>query len=127
MMHFDSSDYRGNPRLQRVANLELHWSGGKSRRFEDAPDDGRTAPLEFLAECRRLETLVLHVDESDKSRRRRPHEAQSHADYMIKVTAGQPNSRRLRSLRNLHGVDNLYLLRGLRFVRYVRVCALNQS
>lgn len=101
-----------------MANLELHWAGGKALRFEDdTTSNPRVTPLSYLMECHSLQTLVIHVDESSSDVMRRPKEPQIHIKKMLAATAGQPNFRKYRALRQLQGLDYVHQLRGLLFIR----------
>ncbi|KAK7716183.1 hypothetical protein SLS64_003335 [Diaporthe eres] len=62
-------------------------------------------------------TELLTKDESAKSVIRRNHEPNSQKHYMSGKTAGQPNCRMTRSMRNCTGMDYLYQLRGLLWFR----------
>ncbi|KAJ4424951.1 hypothetical protein N0V82_000455 [Gnomoniopsis sp. IMI 355080] len=94
----------GDARLQRIAHLELHWQGGSCVRFAEA-DKGydprksqsyRSMPLARLMDMKRLDTLVIHIDES---RTRRPLEASYHIQFALEATVQQPNYRLKRTAR----------------------------
>lgn len=78
----------------------------------------RTMPLAWFCETASLKTLCIHISESKKSVIRRPYEPESQKVYMKGKTAGQPNWRMTRSLRNCLGMDYIYQLRGLYWVRF---------
>ncbi|KAK2599383.1 hypothetical protein N8I77_011141 [Diaporthe amygdali] len=78
----------------------------------------RTMPLAWFCETASLKTLCIHISESRKSVIRRPYEPESQKLYMKGKTAGQPNWRMTRSLRNCMGMDYIYQLRGLYWVRF---------
>lgn len=78
----------------------------------------RWYPLTHLLECRRLSTLVVHVDETGKSYIRRRYEPDWYKQIMRNQTNGQPDNRDTRALRNLQGADVFYALRGLHTVQF---------
>jgi len=84
-----------------------------------------------------LRTLAIHIDESSKSRMRRPYELREAKDYYkdfgdpeldendlnifgmeCRRTDLQPNYRKNRSLRTVQGIDFIYQLRGMNWVRF---------
>ena len=94
----------------------------------------RTRPLEWFTQARRLRTLLVHIAESDRNRTRRRYELKSKNDWfkddqyyrteihnldtygkMIKRTMSQPNFRKFRALRALHGLDHVLQLRGMKW------------
>ncbi|KAK0640858.1 hypothetical protein B0T16DRAFT_461000 [Cercophora newfieldiana] len=78
----------------------------------------RTHALRWLQECRRLRTLVVHINEQAKSYMRRGYESVETIRYMVAKTNGQGNVRMSRSLRTVQGIDHIYQLRGLAWVRF---------
>ncbi|RYP43364.1 hypothetical protein DL768_009958 [Monosporascus sp. mg162] len=141
----------GRARLQRIQHVELMWHGalmrtrwqtgrdvkGKERRYKVSD---RTLPLASLTMTSRLKTLVIHIDESAKWRMRRRYEMSLETDYdkdfsrdaihklspfgkLMKRTDLQPNWRRNRSMRTVHGMDYLYQLRGMKWIRFKDVSA----
>lgn len=76
----------------------------------------------------------MHIAESDRGRVRRPYEVRDGRDWdkddyyartkirrldtfgqMVKRTLCQPNFRKYRSLRTVHGMDYIYQLRGMKW------------
>ncbi|KAK3682416.1 hypothetical protein B0T22DRAFT_282932 [Podospora appendiculata] len=128
----------GDARLERLQHIELTWRG--QQYFTVAPPPPppnpdprkkcdpripfsyRTFGLSLLPDCRRLRTLVVHVNEgrigTKSSYGRRQYEPENFKEYMRRKTAGQPNQRMSRSLRNLQGMDYIYTLRGLDWIRF---------
>ncbi|KAI1490300.1 hypothetical protein F5X96DRAFT_557424 [Biscogniauxia mediterranea] len=98
----------------------------------------RTVPLTWLMKTKRLRTLVVHIEEHVKRRMRRAYEMQDEEDYfrdfadedqyddeeldiyqrMVRRTDLQPNYRKCRSMRTVHGMDYLYQLRGMKWARF---------
>lgn len=89
---------------------------------------------------KRLRTLVVHINESAKWRMRRPYEMLDRSDYNedwagseyeeadeesmgifgveMRRTDSQPNYRKYRSMRTVQGMDFIYQLRGMKWVRF---------
>lgn len=89
---------------------------------------------------KRLRTLVVHINESAKERMRRPYEMLRDSDYdrdfvvgedegddegkmdifglEMRRTDSQPNYRKYRSMRTVQGMDFIYELRGMKWVRF---------
>ncbi|KUI52455.1 hypothetical protein VP1G_09936 [Cytospora mali] len=112
----------GGARVQRIQNVELTWIGGKCLAFDISKTDGkrmnmRTIPLTWFCETSSLKTLVIHVSEVSKDYIRRPYEPNESKIYMKGKTAGQPNARMTRALRCCHGMDYIYQLRGLYWLK----------
>ncbi|KAI0133496.1 hypothetical protein BJ170DRAFT_678444 [Xylariales sp. AK1849] len=152
----------GQARTERVANIELMWHGSILPRDKTRVNQ-RTLPLLALTRMKRLQTLVVHLAESDpkgksrmrgrydmqgkkndggrdytkgKSRMRRRYDMQDKKndrdrDYtgvaierlhafqsLLKRTAIQPNFRGNRSMRTCHGMDYVYQLRGMKWIRF---------
>ncbi|KAI1638236.1 hypothetical protein F4809DRAFT_660039 [Biscogniauxia mediterranea] len=98
----------------------------------------RTVPLTWLMKTKRLRTLVVHIEEHVERRMRRAYEMQDEEDYfrdfadedqyddeeldifqrMVRRTDFQPNYRKCRSMRTVHGMDYLYQLRGMKWARF---------
>lgn len=111
----------GSARLSRVSNLELTWTGGQSVSFDlDRPKgiDWKALPLSWLCEATSLKTLCIHISETGRAHIRRTREPTTMKEYMASKTAGQPNARMTRALRNCRGMDYIYQLRGLFWVRW---------
>ncbi|KAK3332176.1 hypothetical protein B0T19DRAFT_97517 [Cercophora scortea] len=120
----------GYARLERMQHIELTWRGQQyltvppldERPSSRIPFSCRTFGLSLLPDCRRLRTIVVHVNEGIEGRKnpyvRRPYEHDNLKEYMKRKTAGQPNQRLSRSLRNLQGIDYIYTLRGLDWIRF---------
>ncbi|KUI69508.1 hypothetical protein VM1G_05194 [Cytospora mali] len=112
----------GGARVQRIQNVELTWIGGKCLAFDTSKTDGkrmnmRTIPLTWFCETSSLKTLVIHLSEVSKDYIRRPYEPKESKLYMKGKTAGQPNARMTRALRCCHGMDYIYQLRGLYWLK----------
>ncbi|KAK9773120.1 hypothetical protein SCAR479_10242 [Seiridium cardinale] len=135
----------GQARAERVAHGELLWHGSIMPRHETRINQ-RTKPLKWLTQMKRLETLVVFIVEKDEGRIRRKYEfpkvgrrnkhnvpdrdrdftEENIADLnapqsLLKRTAMQPNCRGNRSLRTCHGMDYIYQLRGMQWVRFYEV------
>ncbi|CAJ2505097.1 Uu.00g124910.m01.CDS01 [Anthostomella pinea] len=103
----------------------------------------RTAPLVWFTKTRRLRTLLVHIEESAEKRVRRRYELHAKEDWykdyvdeeeypgdqldqraldtfgrMCRNTDIQPNYRKLRSMRTVHGLDYVNQLRGMKWLRY---------
>ncbi|RYP11954.1 hypothetical protein DL765_007533 [Monosporascus sp. GIB2] len=141
----------GRARLQRIQHIELMWHGAlMPTRWQTVEDDkgnehkykvsDRTLPLASFTMASRLKTLVVHIDESAKRRMRRRYEMPLPTDYnrdfsgdaihklsafgkLMKRTDTQPNWRRNRSMKTVQGMDYLYQLRGMKWVRFKDVSA----
>ncbi|KAK7976058.1 hypothetical protein PG989_014521 [Apiospora arundinis] len=131
-------------RLERIVNVELFWHGAIMPRHPSRVNQ-RTLPLQFFCDTRRLKTLIIHLQELDERRTRRKHEIQKDnevqedndgggggggAPYngsrldlkdpfrvLVESTRIQPNNRQYRSIRTMHGLDFVYQLRGMNYVR----------
>ncbi|RYP72669.1 hypothetical protein DL769_004411 [Monosporascus sp. CRB-8-3] len=141
----------GRARLERIQHVELMWHGALMRtKWQTKEDDkgkehkykvsDRTLPLTSFTMTSRLKTLVVHIDESARWRMRRRYEMPLPTDYgkdfsrcaiyklstfgkLMKRTDMQPNWRRNRSMRTVHGMDYLYQLRGMQWIRFKDVSA----
>ena len=112
----------GLARIARMQHIELVLTG--SQHLVSPPDSRglspfsrRTFPLTWLTELPRLKTLVIHINETGKQYVRRKVENPAIKKFMAAKTAGQPNTRMTRSLRCVQGLDHIYELRGLKFVK----------
>ncbi|KAI1880978.1 hypothetical protein JX265_001218 [Neoarthrinium moseri] len=141
----------GRARAERIAHVELFWQGSIMPHDPRTRVNQRTLPLTWLTRSKRLQTLAIHTDESSESRTRRKHEfprktknngartkqadmSDRYKDYtrakierlkphqkLLKRTAQQPNFRGYRSMRTCHGMDYVYQLRGMQWVRFYEV------
>ncbi|KAH8776359.1 hypothetical protein F5883DRAFT_698809, partial [Diaporthe sp. PMI_573] len=110
----------GAARWQRIQNVELAWIGAKCVRFN--PDkkerlNQRTLPLSWFCEAASLKTLCIHIRETHKSVIRRRCEPEAQRVYMTGKSSGQPNYRMTRSMRSTLGMDYVYQLRGMEWIR----------
>ncbi|KAK0708078.1 hypothetical protein B0H67DRAFT_603155 [Lasiosphaeris hirsuta] len=120
----------GAARTDRLQNLEITLLGNQHITLKPEPRRNgaprankqaaslRTHALCRLTECHRLRTLVVHVNESGSSYVRRRYEGKELIKWMAGKTAGQPNHRKLRALRTVQGMDFIYQLRGMIWVRF---------
>lgn len=121
----------GSARLDRIANIEILWRGNQWLTCKPLvppsghPDERkktwyskRTYPLTNLPVMHSLRTLVVHVNEVGDGYLRRAYEPWEMKNFMAAHTAGQPNQRMTRALRTLQGLDYIYTLRGMEFVRF---------
>ncbi|KXJ89861.1 hypothetical protein Micbo1qcDRAFT_121355, partial [Microdochium bolleyi] len=98
----------------------------------------RTLPLKMLLIAYSLCTFAIHIAEGDNRRTRRRYEMKYEADYSKKYheedimqqdvfgamchrTQTHANHRRFRSLRTCHGIDYIYQLRGMDWIRFYEV------
>ncbi|KAK4189334.1 hypothetical protein QBC35DRAFT_462050 [Podospora australis] len=110
-------------RVGRIQHLELVFTGNQ---YLTAPLDERrrvpfsrrTYALSWLADMPRIKTFVIHIDESSKSSMSRKDENPRLIEFMAGKTAGQPNHRKTRALRCCQGIDFIYMLRGLNWIRF---------
>ncbi|KAI1777363.1 hypothetical protein F4818DRAFT_439721 [Hypoxylon cercidicola] len=159
----------GCARVERIVNVELMWHGALMP-TQNPQLSLRSIGLKWFEKTRRLRTLVVHIAESAKWRRRRKHETyrrdikddgnlrwnerpngglfdddgiveddsdedqsdqyQSDGDQsdrqrnaakikmLIRRTSRHPNSRQFRSMRTVQGMDEIYQLRGMKWVRF---------
>ncbi|KAJ4379022.1 hypothetical protein N0V85_008926 [Neurospora sp. IMI 360204] len=110
-------------RVERIQHLEITLTGNQYLTVPldekgRIPYSRRTSPLSFLADCHSLRTLVIYINESGKDYARRRYENQDIKEFMDGKTAGQPNQRKLRALRCIQGIDFIYALRGLEWIRF---------
>ena len=113
----------GKARMERLQFIELMFMGNQFLTVEPEnkklpPYSLRTSAIRCLPECRRLRTLVFHINETGKDYVRRRYESEEVKQHMIGQTRGQPNIRLSRSFRTLQGLDYLTTLRGLNWVRF---------
>jgi hypothetical protein len=113
----------GLARIARLQHLELFLCGNA---YLSAPADARgrppfsrrTYPLSWFADMYRLKTLVIHINESGKMYVRRGYENPTMKQLLEAKTAGQPNIRMTRALRCVQGLDYIYQLRGMEWIRF---------
>ncbi|AEO59084.1 hypothetical protein MYCTH_2307046 [Thermothelomyces thermophilus ATCC 42464] len=113
----------GPARVARIQHVELSLTGSQ---YLTAPPDTRgktpfsrrTYPLTWLADMYRLKTLVVHLNETGRFHTRRKYEHPTIKEFAAAKTAGQPNQRMARSLRCVQGIDYIYSLRGLDWIRF---------
>lgn len=113
------------------------WRGALTPRQERGVVSIRKQPLASFMHTSRLRTLVVHINESGKSYMRRPYEMTEPTDYYedfaseeinedeleifgmeVRRTDLQPNYRKTRSMRTVQGMDFIYQLRDMRYVRF---------
>ncbi|KAI0441426.1 hypothetical protein F4803DRAFT_576466 [Xylaria telfairii] len=127
----------GKARVQRLVNVELMWRGALTPRQRSGVSL-RKQPLSWFMHTHRLRTLVVHINESKKQYMRRAYEMMQPSDYdedfanedeynedeldifgmEVRRTEFQPNYRKTRSMRTVQGMDFIYQLRGMRYVRF---------
>ncbi|KAI1124579.1 hypothetical protein F5Y10DRAFT_268993 [Nemania abortiva] len=126
----------GRQRVERLVHVEIMWKGALTPR-QDKGVSLRKQPLAWFMHTRRLRTLVVHINESEKNYMRRPYEMMHPKDYYedfaaddvdedeldifgmeVRRTNFQPNYRKYRSMRTVQGMDFIYQLRGMRWVRF---------
>ena len=113
----------GLVRIARIQHIELLYTGNQ---YLTAPPDAknrvpvsrRTYALSWLTDMTRLKTLVVHINETGASYIRRRRENSGIQGFLNGKTLGQPNQRMTRSLRCVQGIDYMYNLRGLDFIRF---------
>ncbi|KAI3536339.1 hypothetical protein CABS01_01212 [Colletotrichum abscissum] len=117
----------GEARRERIQHIELLWVGSQYLTHKPVKEgrkgalkyvSKRTWDVSWLCQLPRLRTLIIHIDESGPQYTRRRHEPKAYADWMASVTAGQPNFRMTRSLRNLQGLHFLHALRGMELIQF---------
>ncbi|KAI0450758.1 hypothetical protein F5B21DRAFT_528646 [Xylaria acuta] len=128
----------GKARVGRLVHVELMWQGALTPRQVKGVSL-RKRPLASFMYTSRLRTLVVHINESARSYMRRPYEMLDPEHYYedfagddytddeleqnifgmeVRRTDCQPNYRKTRSLRTVQGMDFIYQLRGMRWVRF---------
>ncbi|KAI3320332.1 hypothetical protein HD806DRAFT_241983 [Xylariaceae sp. AK1471] len=132
----------GQARVERLVNVELLWQGSLTPQQENKISL-RKQPLHWLLHTHCLRTFVVHINESERTYMRRPYEMKDSADYdkdfvdkdqfdekdldvfglEVRRTDLQPNYRKNRSLRTVQGMDFVYQLRGMKWVRFYDVNA----
>ncbi|KXH45888.1 hypothetical protein CNYM01_08611 [Colletotrichum nymphaeae SA-01] len=117
----------GETRRERIQHIELLWVGSQYLTHKPVKEgrkgalkyvSKRTWDVSWLCQLPRLRTLIIHIDESGPQYTRRRHEPKAYANWMASVTAGQPNFRMTRSLRNLQGLHFLHALRGMELIQF---------
>ncbi|KAI1758322.1 hypothetical protein F4782DRAFT_20832 [Xylaria castorea] len=123
-------------RVERLVHVELMWRGALTPR-QNKGVSLRKQPLAWFMYTSRLRTLVVHINESARFYMRRPYEMMHPSDYdkdfagdeykeddldifgmEVRRTDSQPNYRKNRSLRTTQGMDFIYQLRGMKWVRF---------
>ena len=129
----------GQERAARLQHLELTWTGSQYLTAEHTfrPnqnnrqignwDSVRTRPFASFLRLRRLRTLSIFLNESDPLYERRQYESADAKARLLGRTAQQPNFRKNRSFRTMHGIDYVYALRGLDWVRLYDFYAMNRD
>ncbi|KAL7622177.1 hypothetical protein AAE478_007680 [Parahypoxylon ruwenzoriense] len=128
----------GAARVERLVNVELLWHGNLMPKHESRISQ-RTIGLAWFERTKRLRTLVVHIAECSKDRMRRKYEMENPGDYcknytdsdefsdgdlddafqlMLRRTDTHPNYRKFRSMRTVQGIDYIYQLRGMNWVRF---------
>ncbi|KAH6617801.1 hypothetical protein B0J18DRAFT_354936, partial [Chaetomium sp. MPI-SDFR-AT-0129] len=109
----------GLHRVARIQHIELLLTGSQYLTAPASlpPLSRRTYPLTWLAHTSRLKTLVVHLNETARFHIRRGYEHDKVKAFLAQHSAGQPNTR-TRSLRCLQGLDYIYQLRGMEWVRF---------
>ncbi|KAG7141102.1 hypothetical protein HYQ45_002254 [Verticillium longisporum] len=112
----------GSARAQRIQHIEILWQGNQTLTFRPNSrgqwTSRRTYDASALLNMRRLKTVVIHIDESSRGRRRRPHELPEVRTWLADKTKLQPNNASFRALRTLQGQDYIYGLRGIRHILF---------
>ena len=72
----------------------------------------------YLPQCIRLQTLEIYIQESAPSYMRRGHDTRAVIRYMKDVTYDHADFRLFRSMRTVQGLDNLFSLRGMKYIRF---------
>ncbi|KAI0864564.1 hypothetical protein F4860DRAFT_510896 [Xylaria cubensis] len=130
-------------RVERLVHVELMWQGALTPR-QDKGVSLRKQPLAWFMHTSRLRTLIIHINESARLYMRRPYEMMEKSDYFkdfagdeyneddldifgmeVRRTDCQPNYRKTRSLRTVQGMDFIYQLRGMKWVRFYDTNAQN--
>lgn len=78
----------------------------------------RTSPLMMLCETKRLKTIKIFIQESDRKQMREARRDPELIKYMEEKTAGQPCNSMFRNLRTLQGLEYLVTLRGIEQVEF---------
>ncbi|KAI1422570.1 hypothetical protein F5Y12DRAFT_717265 [Xylaria sp. FL1777] len=130
----------GKARVERLVHIEFMWHGMVTPKLpsEISP---RKVPLSWFMRTSRLRTLAIHINESGRDYMRRRREMKHESDYFedfagdeydghdgedkldlfgmeVRRTDLQPNYRKYRSMRTIHGMDYIYQLRGMKWVRF---------
>ncbi|EEY23169.1 conserved hypothetical protein [Verticillium alfalfae VaMs.102] len=97
----------GSARAQRIQHIEILWQGNQTLTFTPTSrgqwTSRRTYDTSELLKMRRLKTVVIHIDESSRGRRRRPHELPAVRTWLAGKTKLQPNHANFRALRTPPG------------------------
>ncbi|KAI0553897.1 hypothetical protein F4679DRAFT_598170 [Xylaria curta] len=137
-------DRIGKAGVERLVHVELMWRGALTPR-QPKGVSLRKQPLAWFMHTSRLRTLAIHINESGRFYMRRPYEMMDPLDYYkdfadedeypedkldifgmeVRRTDCQPNYRKTRSLRTVQGMDFIYQLRGMKWVRFYDANALN--
>ncbi|KAI0400269.1 hypothetical protein F4802DRAFT_502363 [Xylaria palmicola] len=128
----------GKARVERLVNVELMWTGALTPR-QTRGVSLRKQPLAWFMHTSRLRTLAVHINESAKFYMRRRYEmlepGHYHIDYAsedyddneeelhifgmeVRRTDCQPNYRKFRAMRTVQGMEFIYELRGMNWVRF---------
>ncbi|KAK4150568.1 hypothetical protein C8A00DRAFT_17931 [Chaetomidium leptoderma] len=116
----------GLPRIARIQHMELLLTGSQRLTAPldtrgKVPMSRRTYPLSWLVDMYRLKTLVVHINETGWFHTRRKYENPTVKRLLEAKTRGQPNRRMSRSLRCVQGIDYVYQLRGMEWIRFYDV------
>ncbi|KAI2628268.1 hypothetical protein GGS21DRAFT_492919 [Xylaria nigripes] len=106
----------GKSRVERLVNIEIMWTGASMPMKPKKGMCRRKEPLSWLMHTSRLRTLCVHINETHRSYMRRRNEV-TDSDSRQR-TYSQPNSWKNRNLRAVKGMDYIYQLRGMRWVRF---------
>ncbi|CAP66526.1 uncharacterized protein PODANS_0_1470 [Podospora anserina S mat+] len=123
----------GVARVERIQHVEIVWTGnqhltaptyrrvaanGEEVGAPMVPFSRRTHALSWLVDMKRLKTLVVHINESQKELYAEGDGAPGYEEAVGNKTKGQPNYRMNRALRTVQGVDYIYQLRGMERVKW---------
>lgn len=123
----------GPQRAARLQHIELTWKGNnvlcmKKIEVKDAKgkvhehyNSLRSSALGFFLDLHCLRTVVIFIEESGENGedcQPRPYETPAVKALMAAETANQPNHRLRRDLRTLQGLNYLYALRGLDWIKF---------
>ncbi|KAI1741769.1 hypothetical protein F4680DRAFT_464398 [Xylaria scruposa] len=127
----------GKAGVERLVHVELMWQGALTPRLKGKGVSLRKQPLAWFMYTSRLRTLVVHINESARLYMRRQYEMMEEKDYHedfagddytddelgifgmeVRRTDCQPNYRKNRSLRTVQGMDFIYQLRGMQWIRF---------
>ncbi|KAK0704123.1 hypothetical protein B0T21DRAFT_299518, partial [Apiosordaria backusii] len=108
----------GVARIERIQHIELVLTGNQYLTAPLVPYSRRTYALSWLVDMKRLKTMVVYINESEACYMRRGTEHPAMKRLLGNKTKGQPNMRMNRALRTVQGVDYIYQLRGMEWVRW---------